>query len=259
MAVFAVKMREIWQILWELWHSMRSFLDTVVCGYPDPFITVPTRCSRLRMHKAIVPRKMTLVLDLDETLVHSSPKRLFRYDYKIHIATADSPVGCWFFVAKRPHIDRFLRAVSRWFEIVVFTASLQHYADPVIDLIDPDGLVCRRFFRTGCVERNGNLVKDLSNVRGDLSQVVIVDNSPTAYSLHEANALPIETWHDDPTDQALLDLLPVLSGLSLLNDVRSILSLRHTSLREVRDTRDREAERPTLRDRERAAAAGARG
>jgi len=221
-------MREILRFLWGLWHHIRHIIDTGVCGYPDPFVTVPTRCSRLRMHKSIVPRKMTLVLDLDETLVHSSPKRLFRHDYKIHISTADSPAGCWFFVKKRPHIDRFLRAVSRWFEVVVFTASLQHYADPVIDLIDPERLVCRRFFRQACVDRNGNLVKDLSQVRSDLSQVVIVDNSPTAYSLHEDNALPIESWVDDPTDEALLELIPVLSGLVLLNDVRSILSLRHT-------------------------------
>eukprot|EP00285_Hemiselmis_virescens_P017067 CAMPEP_0173382936 /NCGR_PEP_ID=MMETSP1356-20130122/5459_1 /TAXON_ID=77927 ORGANISM="Hemiselmis virescens, Strain PCC157" /NCGR_SAMPLE_ID=MMETSP1356 /ASSEMBLY_ACC=CAM_ASM_000847 /LENGTH=194 /DNA_ID=CAMNT_0014337539 /DNA_START=104 /DNA_END=688 /DNA_ORIENTATION=- len=193
---------------------------------------------------------MTLVLDLDETLVHSSPKRLYHFDWKIHVTTADNPSGCWFFVAKRPHIAHFLRAVSRWFEVVVFTASLQHYADPVIDLIDPEGHVCRRFFRNACVEMQGNFVKDLSSVRTDLSQVVIVDNSPTAYSLHEDNALPIETWIQDPKDDALLDLLPVLSGLVLLNDVRSVLSLRHTSIRE------RETDRSTLRERERSTAGG---
>ena len=121
------------------------------------------------------------MLDLDETLVHSSPKLLQRYDWKVHVTTADNPTGCTFFVAKRPHIDSFLRAVSRWYEVVVFTASLQHYADPVIDLLDPGGLVCRRFFRGACVEQKGNFVKDLSAVRSDLSQVVIIDNTPSAY------------------------------------------------------------------------------
>jgi Dullard-like phosphatase family protein len=113
--------------------------------------------------------------------VHSSPKLLQRYDWKVHVTTADNPTGCTFFVAKRPHIDSFLRAVSRWYEVVVFTASLQHYADPVIDLLDPGGLVCRRFFRGACVEQKGNFVKDLSAVRSDLSQVVIIDNTPSAY------------------------------------------------------------------------------
>jgi len=64
-------------------------------------------------------------------------------------------------------------------------------------------------------------------VRADLSQVVIVDNSPVAYSRHADNAVPISTWTDDPADDALLGLLPLLAGLPLLNDVRSILSLRN--------------------------------
>jgi CTD nuclear envelope phosphatase 1 len=54
--------------------------------------------------------------------------------------------------------------------------------------------------------------------------------------MHEDNALPIETWFEDPTDEALLNLLPLLGGLILLNDVRSILSLRHMSLRDGRNT-----------------------
>lgn len=193
--------------------------------------------------------------------MHSSAKRLRRFDWKVHVTTVDNPSGCTFFVAKRPHFDQFLRAVSRWYEVVVFTASLRHYAvctphvphdrselvlfasslqrcpyvlkqrcpyvmyqspqtldrcpprrapnpkpqipppqpwiplspgsrdrppfsqDPVIDLLDPGGLVCRRFFRGACVEKQGNFVKDLRAVRSDLSQVVIVDNTPSAYRL----------------------------------------------------------------------------
>eukprot|EP00292_Cryptomonas_paramecium_P023586 CAMPEP_0113665478 /NCGR_PEP_ID=MMETSP0038_2-20120614/2327_1 /TAXON_ID=2898 /ORGANISM="Cryptomonas paramecium" /LENGTH=151 /DNA_ID=CAMNT_0000580835 /DNA_START=291 /DNA_END=743 /DNA_ORIENTATION=- /assembly_acc=CAM_ASM_000170 len=151
---------------------------------------------------------MTLVLDLDETLVHSSQKRLNHYDWKINVPTGNSSPTT-FYVAKRPHSETFLRAVSRWYEVVVFTASLQHYADPVIDRLDPYGLyVARRLFRGACTHKEGNFIKDLSSVRPDLSQVVIVDNSPAAYSLHADNALPISTWTDDPYDDALLNLLP---------------------------------------------------
>lgn len=139
--------------------------------------------------------------------------------------------GHTFFVAVRPHTGMFLRAVSKWYEIVVFTASLQHYADPVIDLIDVEQCVSRRFFRPACKAWQGNFLKDISCVRGDLSQVVIVDNSPVAYSLQEDNAVPISTWIDDPTDNALATLLPVLQGLVLLNDVRSILGLRTSKQR----------------------------
>ena len=168
------------------------------------------------MHQNIQPRKMTLILDLDETLVHSrcvqaplrthhsyfhlvvhrpqarmtnatsrgcSVKPMVNYDWQVHVPTTGEQRGSTFFVAVRPHTAMFLRAVSKWYEVVVFTASLQHYADPVIDLIDTDGCVSRRFFRSACKVQHGNFLKDITAVRADLSQVVLVDNSPIAYSL----------------------------------------------------------------------------
>jgi CTD nuclear envelope phosphatase 1 len=151
---------------------------------------------------------------------------MVNYDWTVHVPTRGEQRGHTFFVAVRPHTAMFLRAVSKWYEVVVFTASLQHYADPVIDLIDADQCISRRYFRQACQLQHGNFVKDITAVRQDLSQVIIVDNSPVAYSLQEDNGVPISTWIDDPTDDALAALLPVLQGLSLLNDVRSILRLR---------------------------------
>ena len=37
--------------------------------------------------------------------------------------------------------------VSQWFTIYVFTASLQSYADPIIDLVDKHSVISKRFFR----------------------------------------------------------------------------------------------------------------
>jgi len=45
-----------------------------------------------------------------------------------------------------------------------------------------------------------------------------------------ANGIPIEGWTDDPSDQALLDLLPVLDSLRFTKDVRHILGLRSAGL-----------------------------
>jgi TFIIF-interacting CTD phosphatase-like protein len=69
-------------------------------------------------------------------------------------------------------------------------------------------------------------MKDLSIVEPDLSQVCIIDNSPPCYALNEDNAIPIESWVNDPFDECLLDLLPFLDALRFTDDVRSILSLR---------------------------------
>mmetsp|Transcript_15980 Transcript_15980/g.32825 ORF Transcript_15980/g.32825 Transcript_15980/m.32825 type:complete len:268 (+) Transcript_15980:211-1014(+) len=229
------RLERMWAWVWHLQYCQLAHLwfcqlwalvETAYLSYPDPFTQVETKCARLRISQTIRPRKMTLILDLDETLVHSRELPDYHFDWEVHVPPSSHP-ACTFFVSVRPHTALFLRAVSRWYEVVVFTASLQHYADPVIDRIDPAGCVSRRLFRPACREEKGNFIKDLSTVRDDLSQVVIVDNSPAAYTYNADNAVPISTWYNDREDDALLGLLPLLSGLVLLNDVRSILSLRN--------------------------------
>jgi len=79
--------------------------------------------------------RQTLVLDLDETLVHcttlpiQNPDLIFPVDFN----------GDHFdvYVLKRPYLEEFLDEVSRLFEIVIFTASQQVYADTLLNLIDP--------------------------------------------------------------------------------------------------------------------------
>lgn len=130
-------------------------------------------------------------------------------------------------VYKRPWVDYFLRKVASWYQVVIFTASMQEYADPVIDWLDGgQGLISGRLFRESCTLRDGSYLKDLACVERDLSRVCLVDNSPISYLLQEANGIPIEGWTHDPSDEALLDLLPILDGLRYASDVRHILGLR---------------------------------
>ncbi|TFK55457.1 NLI interacting factor [Heliocybe sulcata] len=131
-------------------------------------------------------------------------------------------------VYKRPFVDYFLRKVSTWYTLVIFTASMQEYADPVIDWLDAGrGILATRLFRESCTQLpNGSYSKDLSIVEQDLARVFLVDNSPISYSINEANGVPIEGWTDDPQDEALLDLLPVLDSLRFTSDVRRVLGIR---------------------------------
>ena len=83
--------------------------------------------------------KKTLVLDLDETLVHSSFKPVPDPDHIIPVEIEGRIVDVY--VLKRPLMDEFLEAIANRFEIVVFTASLAKYADPLLDLLDPKKVI----------------------------------------------------------------------------------------------------------------------
>ncbi|KAK4510595.1 uncharacterized protein ATC70_005026 [Mucor velutinosus] len=130
-------------------------------------------------------------------------------------------------VYKRPHVDFFLSTISQWYKVVIFTASMSEYADPVIDWLDQDQtFISQRYFRQSCLLKNGNFLKDISLAESDLSKVCLIDNSPSAYELCQENAIPLPTWISNPKDDCLLDLLPLLDALRFTADVRSILSLR---------------------------------
>jgi len=185
--------------------------------------------KKLELYKNITTptnlKRKTLILDLDETLVHSTIKTVTHHHITVDVMI--DGLTCTFYVIKRPHVDLFLKKVAEWFEIVIFTASMQQYADPLIDQLDTQKLVKGRLFRESCLPKEGNFVKDLSLIGQDLTSTIIVDNSPIAYSHNKENALPIENWMgDNPQDDALLNLLPFLNALRFTSDVRSILSLR---------------------------------
>ncbi|KAL4426656.1 hypothetical protein ABPG77_004712 [Micractinium sp. CCAP 211/92] len=143
--------------------------------------------------------KKCLVLDLDETLVHSSFKPVPQPDYIIPVEIEGRIVDVY--VLKRPFVDHFLRAVGSRFEVVVFTASLGKYADPLLDLLDKANVVRWRLFREACYPYEGSYVKDLQCLGRDLGQTIIVDNSPHSYMFQPENALPIGTFIDDMQDQ----------------------------------------------------------
>lgn len=167
-------------------------------------------------------KKKTLVLDLDETLVHSSFKPVPNPDFIVPI-TIERTVHR-VYVMKRPGVDEFLQKVCQKFEVVVFTASLAKYANPLLNVLDPNNTIAARLFREACVLNMGIYVKDLAVLGRKLADTIIVDNSPPSYAFHPQNAIPIESWFDDRLDRQLYDLLPVLiNHIADVKDVREHL------------------------------------
>ncbi|KAI8344014.1 HAD-like domain-containing protein [Chlamydoabsidia padenii] len=163
-----------------------------------------------------------LVLDLDETLVHSSFKITPRADFVVPVEIDGSFHNV--FVLKRPGVDAFMKRMGELYEIVVFTASLSKYADPVLDTFDIHRAVRHRLFRESCFYYKGTYVKDLSQLGRQLDQVIILDNSPASYLFHTANAVPVSSWFNDPHDSELVDLIPFLEDLAASpDDITDIL------------------------------------
>ncbi|KAL1744661.1 NIF-domain-containing protein [Schizophyllum fasciatum] len=162
--------------------------------------------------------KKCLVLDLDETLVHSSFKPVPQVDFVVPVE-----IEChWhhFHVLKRPGVDNFLKRMGELYEVVVFTASLSKYADPVLDKLDVHHAVAHRLFRESCYSHRGNYVK----LGRPVADTIILDNSPASYIFHPNNAVPVSSWFNDPHDAELTDLVPFLADLTSVDDVRGVLS-----------------------------------
>ena len=162
--------------------------------------------------------KPTLVLDLDETLVHSSFRSVPSSDFVIPV-TIDGQTH-HVYVMKRPGVDEFLRRAADRYEVVVYTASLNKYADPLLDLLDVDGVISARLFRESCVCWEGNYVKDLGVLDRDLRRTIIIDNSPTSYVFHPENAIDCSSFIDDPMDRELDVILGFLLSIGGINDFR---------------------------------------
>ncbi|KAK1054881.1 Nuclear envelope morphology protein 1 [Friedmanniomyces endolithicus] len=195
------------------------------------------------LHSLLLPEtpRKTLIIDLDETLIHSMAKggrmstghmvevRLGgNYSSSHSSGVALGPgVPILYYVHERPGCHEFLRKMAKWYNLIVFTASVQEYADPVVDWLERERkYFSGRYYRQHCTFRNGAYIKDLAQVEPDLSKVMILDNSPMSYIFHEDNAIPIEGWISDPTDHELLHLVPLLEGLQYVTDVRALLALR---------------------------------
>lgn len=182
--------------------------------------------AQIKLLPSIIPQdkgKNCLVLDLDETLVHSSFRAVSGADFVIPVQIEDTVH--YVYVAKRPGVDEFLIEMAKHYEIILYTASLNKYADPLLDLLDPHRTIRTRLFRESCVYYEGNYVKDLSLLNRDLSTTIIVDNSPSSYIFHPENAIDCSSFIDDPRDVELHQIGSFLKGVKNVGDVRSVCSM----------------------------------
>lgn len=153
-------------------------------------------------------RPYTLVVDLDELLVHSHWTR--EHGWR---------------TAKRPGLDYFLGYLSQFWEIVIYTSQPFYAVGPIIEKLDPDRRwIAYTLFRESCrTMPDGSIVKDLSRLNRDLSKVLVLDTNSASFSQHPDNGIVVNKWNGRRDDRELPELLPFLEAIGIygIGDVRS--------------------------------------
>ena len=151
--------------------------------------------------------KYTLVLDLDETIVHYIKYKNSEY------------------IQVRPYLDDFIKELSQFYEIIIFTASFKSYADLAINGIDPEKKIKYRLYRQHTTKIGNTFIKDLAKLGRDLKKVIIIDNCSDNYSLQPKNGINVIDFVGNEDDDILFHLKKDLINLHKKNpdDVRPYL------------------------------------
>ncbi|KAG5974109.1 mitochondrial inner membrane protein required for protein import [Claviceps digitariae] len=187
--------------LW--WQRARARMGESVSYYQDPAFE-----KLLPDIDPTFERPYTLCLSLDDLLVHSEWTR--EHGWR---------------VAKRPGMDYFIRYLSQYYELVLFTSVPFAMGEPLVRKLDPYRFIMWPLFREATKYEDGALVKDLSYLNRDLSKVIIIDTKPQHVRKQPENAIVLEPWKGDPKDNDLVGLIPFLEYIHTMqySDVRKIL------------------------------------
>ncbi|PSK60399.1 hypothetical protein B9Z65_549 [Elsinoe australis] len=153
----------------------------------------------------------TLVLSLEDLLIHSDWSR--EHGWR---------------TAKRPGVDYFLRYLSQYYELVVFTTVPSAMGDPVIRKLDPFRIIMWPLFREATKYENGKYIKDLEYLNRPLDKTLIIDTNQDHVSNQPSNAIVLPKWNGNPKDphaKDLVALIPFLEYIATMNiqDVRKVI------------------------------------
>ena len=171
--------------------------------------------------------KYTLVLDMDETLIHFLYQNKTNnniFNFNMMEQNDLSKVGMFLL---RPYAKYFIEKLKDLYEIIIFTNGTKIYCDKIIDLIDPKRENIKyRLYRSHSINKDNDIyLKDLSLLGRDLSKIIIIDDLKKNYKLQEDNGLPITSWMGNLNDTELKDLIPVLRRIVIdeVEDTRKII------------------------------------
>ena len=151
--------------------------------------------------------KYTLVLDLDETLVHYIEEKDRHY------------------VQVRPFAEYFISEMGKYFELVIFTSAEEEYANIVLEEIDKYKVITHKLYRRHVEYNDGLCLKDLDKIGRDIKRVCIIDNDKNNFKLHVENGIEIKEFLGEQDDNELDLLGDLLMSIieSNADDIRPII------------------------------------
>ena len=155
--------------------------------FSPPYLTYPS------------PKPYTLVLDLDETLVH----------FKIKSNKGGT-------LRARPYLFSFLEEMGHYYELIIWTSATEKYANSLIDAIESEKKYFDYIlFREHAIIIDNDFVKDLTRIGRNLDRIIMIDDMPQNYRLQKENGINIKPFFgDDMDDTALYDLIPILKHIA---------------------------------------------
>ena len=132
-------------------------------------------------------KKYTLVLDLEETLVHINQ------------------LGeC----ILRPGLYKFLKNIKPYYELVSFSNESKYSSEPIIDIIEEK----KKYFDYNLYREHltfigKEFIKDLSKLGRDIKKVIVVDNIANNYKLNPENGIQILPFFGENNDDNVLEEL----------------------------------------------------
>ncbi|KAG8365145.1 hypothetical protein BUALT_Bualt18G0073900 [Buddleja alternifolia] len=206
----------------DIYLDLRRLTEEHVRGF-----TEPTSEKLLPDLHPLEQHVFTLVLDLNDTLIHS--------DWKACLISLLPPSPRFYYITsrdrgwrtfKRPGVDAFLEHLAQYYEIVVYSDQLDMYVGPVMERLDPKHCIRYRLSRGATRYVDGKHYRDLSKLNRDPAKVIYISGHALESSLQPENSVPIKPWQGEADDTALLDLIPFLEYVAQHRpgDIRAVLA-----------------------------------
>lgn len=162
-----------------------------------------------------------MLLDLDETLIHTcsasdNPDKLIKGNDE---RGNEILIG----LNMRPLCLEFLKKISNFYEVFIFTAATHSYANAIVKFLDPLGQTINGVFsRNNClITKNGMFIKDLRILKNrDLKNITLIDNLAHSFGLQIDNGIPILEFQNDKKDRELKYIYDYLMQALYVDDLR---------------------------------------